>query len=83
LFAWAFGRTRRRTPFTGWRMPLVLAAVPTAATLVVEWLNPAWSSPLVRAVAAVPLGGVVGAFLAASLSFRGKLRGCERTPSNE
>ncbi len=83
LFAWTFGRARLRVPFSAWRTPLLLAAIPTAATLALEWWNPAWSSRLARAIAAVPLGAVVGLLLAASMSFRVTLTRCERMPSSE
>jgi uncharacterized membrane protein len=42
------------------RLALAVAAVPTAITLVVEWLHLASPSPLVRAAAAVPIGAAVG-----------------------
>ena len=38
---------------------LALAAVPTAATLTVEWLNLAPVSNLTRAIAALPLGAMI------------------------
>jgi uncharacterized membrane protein len=82
LLMWAVGGARRRLPFSAWRDPLVLAAIPTAVTLVLERLNPAWSSTFVRALAAAPLGAAIGALLAAFMSFQGRLEGCERTPSS-
>lgn len=60
----------RRPHFDAWRPWLLAAAVPTAVTLALEWWEPAWSSMLVRAVAAAPLGFAVGVLLAASMSFR-------------
>ena len=42
------------------RLALAVAAVPTAITLVVEWLGLASPSPLVRAAAAVPIGAAAG-----------------------
>ena len=70
LLAWLAGRRRAVVPFEAWRRLLVAMAAPTAATLVLEWWNPAWSSELVRALAAAPLGAGFGALLAASMSFR-------------
>jgi uncharacterized membrane protein len=61
---------RRALRFAAWRPLLVVAAIPTAATLPLEWLNPAWSSTAARALAAVPLGAVVGWLLTTSMSFR-------------
>jgi uncharacterized membrane protein len=42
------------------RLALAVAAVPTAITLVVEWLDLALPSPTVRAAAAAPIGAAVG-----------------------
>jgi uncharacterized membrane protein len=42
------------------RVVLCIAALPTAVTLAVEWFGLAASSPLVRALAALPLGGGAG-----------------------
>jgi uncharacterized membrane protein len=42
------------------RLALAVAAVPTAITLVVEWLDLASPSPVVRAAAAVPIGAAAG-----------------------
>jgi uncharacterized membrane protein len=83
VVTWLHGRSRRRFAFEAWRMVLAAAAVPTAATVVLEWWDPRWVSCLARALAAVPLGAAVGVLLAASLSFRGRLGGCERTQSSE
>src|SRR5262245_62149296 len=60
-------RARRQlTPSTSSGRPefiagrwLAVAAVPTAATLIVEWLNLAPVSNLARAVAALPLGAMI------------------------
>jgi hypothetical protein len=79
VFARLFRGNRPPASLDGWRTLLLASAVPTAATLLLEWWNPSWSSGLVRALAAAPLGAVAGALLAASMSFRGKLDGCERT----
>ena len=70
LFAWLAGGRRAPVPLETWRRLLLATAAPTAATLVLEWWNPAWSSGLVRALAAAPLGAAVGVLLAASMSFR-------------
>jgi hypothetical protein len=70
VVVWIRGRRPAAAPVRGWRPLLLAAAVPTAATLVLEWWNPSWSSGPVRAVAAAPLGAVTGALLAASMSFR-------------
>ena len=42
------------------RLALAVTAVPTAITLVVEWLDLASPSPVVRAAAAVPIGAAAG-----------------------
>jgi uncharacterized membrane protein len=70
LLTWVAGRRASGVPSSSWRGILVAAAVPSALTAAIEWWNPAWSSTLVRAAAAVPLGAAVGALLTASLSFR-------------
>jgi uncharacterized membrane protein len=77
--AWAFGSRVRPVPFSAWRNILVLAAIPTMATVALEWWDPRWSSVLVRAAAAAPLGAAVGALVGATSSFQGRLRGCEPT----
>jgi len=77
--AWVARRRVRALPFAAWRGILVIAAVPTGVTLGLEWWDPRWSSGLVRALAAVPLGAALGVLLAASLSFQGRLSGCEPT----
>jgi uncharacterized membrane protein len=83
LVTWARGRTRRAMAFEAWRTVLIAAAVPTAVSLVLEWWAPRLASGLARALAAAPLGAAVGVLLAASMSFRGRLEGCERTQSSE
>ena len=60
-------------PLDGWQMVLAAAALPTLATLVLEWSG-IWSgSNTVRALAAVPLGWAIGTMLGDSLRFRSKL----------
>ncbi len=78
--AWVLGRRRLAIRFATWRTILLAAALPTAVTLVLERLNPGWAPSLVRALAAAPLGAATGVLVAASMSFRGRLEGCERTP---
>jgi uncharacterized membrane protein len=80
--AWAWSRRARRgrVPFHAWRALLAAAAVPTLVTIALEWVDPAWSSPALRAMAALPLGASAGVLLGESMSFRGKLAGCERMP---
>jgi uncharacterized membrane protein len=81
--AWPFRRRSARLPRLSWRAILAVAAVPTIATIVLEWAG-AWSaSPSIRAAAAAPLGAVVGALLSESMSFRGRLDGCERMRRRE
>lgn len=74
-------RARRRTadPSADWRLRFTLAAIPTVATLAIDWWRPQSVSGAWRAIAAVPLGVAAGVFLAESMSFRGKLHRCERT----
>ncbi len=50
---------RRRAPAGRQLRWLIVAAVPTAATLVVEWFGLAPVSNLARAVAALPLGAML------------------------
>jgi len=50
---------RRRGLVHGELTWLALAAVPTAVTLLVEWLNLAPVSNLARAIAALPLGAMI------------------------
>jgi uncharacterized membrane protein len=50
---------RRRTTAPRQMAWLALAAVPTAITLAVEWLNLAPVSNLARALAALPLGAMI------------------------
>jgi hypothetical protein len=77
--AWVRRASSRAVPFAVWRSRLAWAALPTVATLAVEWWRPAMASGLVRAVAAVPLGVAAGVLLAGFAGFRGRLTGCERT----
>jgi uncharacterized membrane protein len=79
VFAWSRARSSRARAFATWRTRLALAAVPTAATLVAEWWRPDLTSGVVRAVAAIPLGAAAGVLLAEFMSFRSRLKGCERT----
>jgi hypothetical protein len=81
VFAWRRHRCAP-LPFAAWRGRLMWAALPTAATLAVEWWDPALTPGLVRAVAAVPLGAAAGVLLAESSEFRGRLERCERTRQN-
>jgi uncharacterized membrane protein len=60
------GRGRWRYPA---RAALVLAAIPTALTIVVEWMTPAVGN-LTRAVAALPLGAVSAAVVARTAAGR-------------
>jgi len=83
VYAWSGARWLRSVPFAAWRLRLVLAAVPTAATLAADWWRPGMASNLVRAVAAIPLGAAAGVLLAESMSFRSKLTGCEPTRQSE
>jgi hypothetical protein len=78
LFVWA-RRPFPAVPFERWRACLLWAAVPTAASLVLEWWRPSGSSGAVRALAGGPLGAAAGALLAETARFRGKLHRCERT----
>lgn len=74
---------RRAISFSSWRAALVLAAVPTVVTLIIEWWRPATASGIVRAVAAVPLGLAAGALLADFAGFQGRLLRCETTRRSE
>jgi uncharacterized membrane protein len=56
---------RRRTPRRGW---FLLAALPTAATFMVEWLHLAPMTSTIRALAALPLGAAVAYMLVAATS---------------
>lgn len=56
VVAWiGIGRTSRRS-----REALILAAVPTALTIPIEWLGFSPLSNAIRATAAVPLGAAAG-----------------------
>jgi hypothetical protein len=81
-FVWVAGRRRQPAPFAAWRWRLVIAAAPTLATIALEWWRPALSPGIVRALAAVPLGAVVGVLLGESLSFQGRLKRCESIRQN-
>jgi hypothetical protein len=83
LFAWSRRRSLRAARLADWRSRLLWAALPTVATLAVEWWRPALTSDLVRALAAAPLGAAAGVLLAETAGFRGRLPGCERTQHNE
>jgi uncharacterized membrane protein len=74
---------RRVVSFSSWRAVLVLAGVPTVATIIVEWWQPTSSSALVRAAAAVPLGLAAGVLLAEFTGFRGRLLRCGTTRRSE
>ena len=59
--AWLVGRSRRGTPNPGQaRLLFAAAALPTVATVAVEWLGLAQPSNLGRAIASLPLGAVAG-----------------------
>ena len=59
--AWLLGRPRRWTPNAGHaRLLFAAAALPTVATVGVEWLGLAHLSNLGRMIASVPLGAVAG-----------------------
>jgi uncharacterized membrane protein len=79
ILAWWRVRPAASTRMTAWRVPLVLATLPTVVTLVVEWGWPAATSKAVRAIAAVPAGVVAGLLLAEFSGFRSRLHGCEPT----
>ena len=83
VFAWSRGRSRAPLPFAAWRWRLVLAALPTVVTVVVEWWQPALTSGVVRALAGAPLGFAAGVLLAESMSFQGRLEECERMRQSE
>ena len=79
IVAWWRGRPAPSARASSWRVPLVLATLPTVVTLVVEWWWPAATSKAVRAIAAVPAGVVAGLLLAEFSSFRSRLNACEPT----
>ena len=58
-------RRRRRSP-GGLRAAVLLAAVPIAALVAIEWLGVASPGPWVRAIAALPLGAVAASLLSAA-----------------
>ncbi len=51
-----------------WRLLLAFAALPTAATVFLEWAGIAAMTNAVRAVAALPLGAAVGWVIASALA---------------
>jgi uncharacterized protein (TIGR03382 family) len=63
---------RRRRPaddraYRRWRSTLILAAVPTAISLTLEWIGgPGLSSNVSRALTALPLGAALAALLGAA-----------------
>jgi len=68
------GRRKRWPAGTlDWRTWIVAAALPTLATLALEWLGLGTVTNTARAVAAITLGVVVGGLLTVGLSFQGKL----------
>jgi uncharacterized membrane protein len=75
----ALGLARRRDPLAvlasraGWRTVLAAASLPTALAVAAEWLGYWPASNAWRAGLAVPVAWAFGAFLAESLSFRGRL----------
>lgn len=79
VFAWWRGWPAGSRRWSSWRIPLVLAAMPTVATLAVEWWWPAATSNAVRAIAAAPAGVVAGLLLAEFSGFRGRLGECQPT----
>jgi uncharacterized membrane protein len=70
---WPRWRTRLEPGGAGWRQALLLAALPTILTVLLEWAGLWAPGNALRAVAGVPLGAVTGALLAASMSFQGRL----------
>ena len=78
-FAWWRGGPSGAARRASWRTPLVVAALPTAVTLLVEWSWPAATSKAARAIAAVPAGLVAGLLLAELSGFRSRLNGCVAT----
>lgn len=75
LFGW-LPRHRAQRPdrdAVRWRLVLGLCAVPMALSLALEWAGVWAGTNQWRAVSAVPLGLAVGALVAESLSFQGRL----------
>jgi uncharacterized membrane protein len=58
---------------SSWRTVLVAAALPMLAAVALEWLGAWHASNAWRAASAVPPAWALGAFMAESLSFQGKL----------
>jgi uncharacterized membrane protein len=55
------------------RVVLLLAAIPTAATLVVEWFGPVDPGSVVRFLAALPLGAAAALVVAAAAQSEGEV----------
>ena len=83
LVGWWGVLSRRPIEFRSWRLPLVLAALPTMVTVAVEWWWPRATSDALRAAAAAPAGLVAGLLLAGFAGFRGRLSRCEMTRRND
>lgn len=64
-FAWLF--RRRRSELAQWRGPLILAALPTAVTVVLEWVSGTMIPGPIRFAAGVPIGFVVMWYLGVCL----------------
>ncbi|MBP1634408.1 MAG: putative rane protein [Acidobacteria bacterium] len=62
-----------RAPAFDWRPWLAAAALPTAATVALEWAGLWAPSNAARALAGVPLGAAAGLLVTVGLSFRGRL----------
>jgi hypothetical protein len=68
---WARGQSSRRLEGSAhhrWRTALIVAAVPTLCSLLLAWANVWDGSNTIRATLALPLGGTIGAALAAVAS---------------
>jgi hypothetical protein len=79
IVGWWRGRHGAIAWFSSRREVLVVATLPTVATLAVEWWQPTATSAIVRAVAALPAGAAAGLVLAEFARIRGRLNGCEPT----
>lgn len=85
LAAWGWPGRRRPRPGSGTRAGLLIAALPTLATLAVEWAT-GWSSALTRTGAGLILGAAVAHLAGVTLLPAGPvtrepsatLRGCAR-----
>lgn len=82
IATWAWLRGGPASRPVRWRAWLLLSALPTLCTFAFEVAGLWMPSNVSRAAAGAPLGLVAGALLTESLSFRGKLAGCERTRQN-